>query len=158
MLHRFLSIVASNHETTIFSQSALSSLGITIPIDPDTDEANFEAHFGYRTDNRTADSINRELRVGKAHSRQCDWDHCRGREDNEDHGVLNGQELSHRKNICHIQTRDKGGSWFRGLHGMKYDGGVKKFKEVLSPVLNGIIFPTHQQVADGVTFNGSGLR
>lgn len=158
MLHRFLSIVASNHEMSIFSQSALLSLGITIPEDPNTGESNFEAHFAYRTDTRSADSINRELRVGKAHSSQCDWDHCRGRGDHEDDSLLNGHELSHRENICNSKTRDKGGVWFRGLHVMKYDGGVKKFKEELSPVLDGIIFPTYQQVADGVTFNGSGLR
>ena len=71
-LHRFVAIVASNHGFSIFQdKNVLLNLGIDLEAHGNNALDEFLAY--HKDAEATEDEIIRSLRVGPAHSRQCDW-------------------------------------------------------------------------------------
>ena len=152
-LHRFVALVANHHEINIFGDGVLSDLGIEFA------EGNkYCHHFAYRplSNENEARTIARALRVGNAHSRQCDVDHRRGRDKRWLHGILFAHPTSHRMNTCLIHCRVNAGHWCFGLQIHEYKGGVESTECKHTALPTDLVFPTWGQVLEkGNTFDGA---
>jgi len=153
-LHQFVGRVAMNYDVSIFADGALEELGIILP-----EGVTYDNIFAYRPIDQPSSnekrSIVRELRVGDAHSRQCDIDHRLGRDYRHLHSILFAQPTNHRMNICFIHSRVNEGHWCCGLQVMRYRGGVESSEVELAPVLGNITFPSIEDIAQGSGFNGN---
>ena len=155
-LHRFVALVANEHGINIFGDGVLSNLGIEFA------EGNtYCQHFAYRplsthSNKNEAQAISRALRVGNAHSRQCDVDHRRGRDKRWLHGILFAHPTSHRMNTCLVYCRENAGHWCFGLHIHPYKGGVESTERTGTALPKDLVFPTWKQVLkEGNTFDGA---
>ena len=156
-LHRIVAIIALHYGISIFADGVLAELGINIQAG-----RSYDRHFEYRPiEQQSSDerrSIINALRVGDAHSRQCDVDHRCGRDHRHLHGLLYCAPTSHRMNTCFIHARKNAGHWCFGLLEMKYEGGVISSDVFQASVLDDIAFPSSKEVGRGVAFDGSGLE
>ena len=115
----------------------------------------FDRIFEYRPLSGEAShlSIERALRVGDAHSRQCDCDHRAGRDKRYLHSLLYCQPTSHRMNVCYTHVRKNAGDWCFGLLRMEYDGGTVSSTITKSQVLQDLVtarpFPTVEAMSQG---------
>mmetsp|Transcript_3991 Transcript_3991/g.11344 ORF Transcript_3991/g.11344 Transcript_3991/m.11344 type:complete len:351 (-) Transcript_3991:173-1225(-) len=152
-LHRFVSLVANERGINIFGDGVLSNLGVEFA------EGNkYDQHFAYRplTNKGEADAIARALRIGDAHSHQCDIDHRRGRDKRWLHGILFGHPTSHRMNTCLVKCRENAGHWCFGLEIYPYKGGVESTECKSTALPKDLEFPTWKQVLkEGNTFDGA---
>ena len=152
-LHRFVALIANHHEINIFGDGVLSDLGIEFA------EGNkYDHHFAYRPlrSNDEASMIARALRVGDAHSRQCDVDHRRGRDKRWLHGILFAHPTSHRMNTCLSHCRKNAEHWCFGLQIYPYKGGVESTERTGTALPKDLVFPTWKQVLkEGNTFDGA---
>ena len=120
-LHRFVSIVAANYGFTIFEDGVLRKLGLNLR------GHKYDEYIAYRAKEYTWDAIYRALRVGKAHSQQCDVDHRFATDKRFLDGLLYAAYTSHRMNSCFIKVREDARHWCCGCEIMKYEGGHKSF-------------------------------
>jgi len=153
-LHRFIGIAANSLGISIHAEGVLEKLGIALK------GTTYDDIFAYRPLNNSSEAatIARALRVGDAHSRQCDIDHWYGRQLRSNNSILMCGATSHRHNICLTYARKNAGHWCNGLIIGKYVDG-NKCPDVTNPgqvvlaVPEDILiqFPT----ADGAKFDGS---
>jgi hypothetical protein len=149
-LHRFVQIIAIMYGMSIFAEGMLERLHLSLP-----DKKRYDDFVVYRPlDGHTAESILRDLRVGVAHSRQCDVDHRLGSTKARYlHGLLYAAPISHRMNMCFIYTRKTAGHWCFGLLISKYSGG-KKTTSVSHKFLKRIKIVDDKPTFDKATIEG----
>ena len=156
-LHPFVLIVAANHALSIFGDGVLAQLGVNIQ----EQGPSYDRYIEYRplSSKSESNSIINALRVGKAHSEQCDGDHRMGRDMRYLHGLLYCALTSHRMNTCFGHSRKNAGHWCAGAHIMKYNGGVESSPEFdIIDSIDSMTFPTGEEVRNGVVFVGSNLE
>jgi len=156
-LHRFVLIVAANHGLSIFGDGVLAQLGVNIQ----EQGPSYDRYIEYRplSSKSESNSIINALRVGNAHSKECDGDHRMGRDMRYLHGLLYCALTSHRMNSCFSYSRKNAGHWCAGAHIMKYNGGVESSPEFdIIDSIDSMTFPTGEEVRNGVVFDGSNLE
>ena len=121
-LHRLTLVLASALRITVFDGGVLERIGVTIPVG-----SKFDEYIVYRplNDANERQAIINALRVGAAHSLQCDGDHHLGYGSIYCHGLSCVTPESHRMNTCFIHVRRNAGHWCFGLHYSGYTGGFE---------------------------------
>lgn len=140
-LHRFVAIVAANHELTIFTnEQKLQEF-----IGPDV---NYDRLFDYRSTSDVYLALKNELRDAVSDSSECDIDHRAGRKARRHDGLLYASPTSHRMNLCFLWIRRKEKDWCWGLRKMRYINGVQSPKSRESKILETTptTYPSHLPV------------